>query len=195
MTYRIETRNHYLRFAIDVLFRQHHHVQDSCIIDLSSYHSLQAIMQCIMRNSDVNRFIFLGNDGMNSRSLQSLISVEGNAPLKCCHEQIILGSGVSYHMAIEQLIDHRSMDNYSYGDKIIVYSLLLRDSMSDAARFIGVSDRQFYSKVDRLKKKLNLRSRLQVQLFFRYEFHPEYVLAKIKGPLPTALLRHLRSVN
>lgn len=187
--YRIETHNHYLRVAVEILFPHNRLVQDTCIIDLSSCHSLQAILQCVRRNSDVDRFIFIGNDGMHSRVLQSLISVESHVPLLHYHEKLRYCPGVTYDCAMEVLLEHRSMSNYSHQDKTTVYSLLLRDSVQGAARFIGISSKQFYPRVDRLTKKLNLRSGLQAHQFFRQEFHPDYVRARIDDQIRASLRR------
>ncbi|MFU0880269.1 hypothetical protein ACM26M_03350 [Kluyvera cryocrescens] len=192
MTYRIETRNYYLRSAIEILFPQYNHEQDTCIIDLNSCNTLHEVLKYVRRNSDVERFIFIGNNGMQSRALQSLISVESNAPLLHCYEKFRHCPGVSYHTAIEVLLEHRSMGSYSHQDKTTVYSLLLRDSMQSAARLIGVSNKLFYQRVDRLSKKLNLRSGLQVHQFFRLEFRPDYVRAKIDEHVRVSVTRQLR---
>lgn len=189
VTYRIETHNHYLRVAVEKLFPHNRLVQDTCIIDLSSCHSMQAILQCVRRNSDVDRFIFIGNGGMHSRALQSLISVESHASRLHYYEKLRYCPGVSYGCAMEVLLEHRSMSNYSHQDKTTVYSLLLRDSMQDAARYIGISSKQFYSRVERLAKKLNLRSGVQTHQFFRQEFHPEDVRARIDDQLRASLRR------
>lgn len=189
VTYRIETRNHYLRVAVEVLFARIQLAQHTCIIDLSSYHSLQEILQCIRRNNDVDRFIFIGDHGMHSRILRSLISVDSHAPLLHYYETLRHCPGVSYNSATEVLQKHRSMSDYSHQDKTTVYSLLMRDSMQGAARLIGISCKLMYQRVDRLTKKLFLRSGLQAHQFFRQEFHPDYVRARIDDQLRASLRR------
>ncbi|HCR3980613.1 TPA: hypothetical protein OOF39_000013 [Kluyvera ascorbata] len=193
MTYRIETRNYYLRYALEVLSPHEQNRQDTCIIDLSSYKSLQAILHCVRHHNDVARFIFIGNDGALSRALQSLISVESSEPLIRFHEKICHCPGVSYDAAMDLLLEHQSMDGYSHRDKTTVYSLLQRESMQQAAQLIGISNRMLYQRVERLTKKLNLRNGLQAHHFFRYEYHPDFVRAKINEHVRITILRQLKN--
>lgn len=193
MTYRIETRNHYLRCALDFLFSCQRVGQDTCIIDISSFASLQAILQCVRQHRDATRFLFIGDSGVHSRALQQLVTLESKQPLLSYSEQLHQCPGVSYDMAIDVLLAHRSMEDYSHQDKAIVYSLLMRESMHSAARLIGISNKQLYQRIGRLTKKLNQVSGLQTHLFLRLEFHPEYVRARIDEQGRASLHRLLRA--
>lgn len=193
MTYRIETRNHYLRCALDFLFSCQRAGQDTCIIDISSFASLQAILQCVRQHRDATRFLFIGDAGVHSRVLQSLVSLESKQPLQSYSKKLHHCPGVSYDLARDVLLAHLSMEGYSYQDKTVVYSLLMRDSMHSAARLIGISNKQLYQRIGRLTKKLNQVSGLQTHLFLRLEFHPEYVRARIDEQRRAPLHQLLRA--
>lgn len=89
---------------------------DTCIIGLNSCSDLREVLKYVRRNSDIERFIFIGNNGIQSRALQSLISVESNQGLNC-YEKFRHCSGVSDHTAIDVLLGHRGMDSYSHQAK------------------------------------------------------------------------------
>lgn len=194
MTYHIETKNHYLRYALRALLPPTRFKQDTCVIDLSSYSSLLAILQCVRQHQDVVRFIFIGDSGGLSRALQPLIALESKLPLRSYCEKLCHCPGVSYDTAMDLLLAHRSLEGYSHLDKITVYSLLMRDSVHEAARFLGISNKKFYPRIDRLTRKLNQQNGLQTHQFLRREFHPEYVRASIDDPLCAALRQYLRTL-
>ncbi|STX00562.1 Uncharacterised protein [Kluyvera ascorbata] len=179
VNYYIETRNQFLRFALETLYQQNQFAQDTCIIDLTSCHSLLEVLRYVRRNNDVNRFIFIGNSSAVSRALVSLVSIESHAPIEKYHEVICDCPGISYGVAIRLLLARRNMDNFTHRDKTTVYGLLLNDSMNEAARVMGISVKLFYMRVNRLVKVLNMRSSLQVHQFFRYEYHPSFVRRKM----------------
>ncbi|MDI7383110.1 hypothetical protein [Cronobacter dublinensis] len=193
MTLRIETRNHYLRYALNALLPPARYEQETCIIDLSSYPSFLTILQCVCQHKDAARFIFIGDAGLHSRALQPLISLETKLPLQSYYEKLRHCPGVSYETAMKSLHAQRNMEAYSHQDKTTVYSLLLRDTMHEAARFIGISNKQFYRRLYELTKKLNQQSGLHTHLFFRREFHPDYVRTRIDDQLRVSLHRDLRT--
>lgn len=182
MNYYIETHNQFLRFTLEALCQKNQYAQNTCIIDLTSCHSLFEVLRYVRRNDDVNRFIFIGNSSAVSRALASLVSIESHAPIEKYHEVICNCPGISYEVAMRLLLVHRNMDNFTQRDKATVYGLLLNDSMNEAARVIGISAKLFYMRVNRLVKVLNMRSSLQVHQFFRYEYHPSFVRRKMNEP-------------
>ena len=179
MTYCIETRNHFLRFALEALHQRNRYKQGVCIVDLTSCHSLHDVLRRVQRNSDARRFIFIGNSSAVSRVLASLISIESTYSLQQYHEKIRHCPGASYEDVMRLLMAHRNMENFTQRDKTTVYGLLLNDSMNDAARIAGVSPKLFYMRLNRLVKLLNMRSSLQAHQFFRDEYHPSFVRQKI----------------
>ncbi|MEB4675488.1 hypothetical protein MXL54_12005 [Enterobacteriaceae bacterium G50] len=193
VTYRIETRNLYLRYALDTFSLPQSNQPDTCIIDLSSFTTLRAILQCIIKHRDTQRFLFIGNSGMYSRTLRPLISLDSQLPLQKFYEKLWHCPGVSYDMAINLLLTHCNIDNYSHQEKTTVYSLLMRDTMRQAARYIGISDKQFYKRIDQLTKKFNQRGGLQTHFLLRREFHPEYVRARISVQLRISLRQNFNS--
>ena len=132
---------------------------------------------------------------MHSRTLQPLVSLESKQPLLSYVEKLRHCPGVSYDLAMDLLLAHRSLETYSHQDKTTVYSLLLRDSIHEAARFIGIPNKKFYQRIGRLTRKLNLQNGLQTHLFLRREFHPEYIRARIDDQLRASLRQHLCSLD
>lgn len=195
MSYRIETRNYYMRCALDYLLSCQRAGPDTCIIDLSSFTSLRATLQCVRQHRDAVRFLFIGDGGMHSRTLQPLVSLESKQPLLSYVEKLRHCPGVSYDLANDLLLAHLSLEAYSHQDKTTVYSLLLRDSIHEAARFIGIPNKKFYQRIGRLTRKLNLQNGLQTHLFLRREFHPEYIRARIDDQLRASLRQHLCSLD
>ncbi|MFS9435756.1 hypothetical protein QNN86_15690 [Citrobacter sp. C348] len=195
MTYRIETRNCYLRLALERLEEISDHSVDTCIIDLASFPSLTELIRIVSRNETCARFIFIGNRGSFSCALASLVSVDSKASLRGYYEKLRHCPGVSYDMAMTLLINLKTMANLTHRDMTTVHSLLLNDSMKSAAGQIGTRPKLFYHRVDTLVKKMNMLNRLQTQHFFRREFRPDYVQERINEHVRLSVRRQLGLVN
>ncbi|MGI3450889.1 hypothetical protein ACRQQF_16400 [Citrobacter arsenatis] len=195
MTYRIETRNCYLRVALERLEGVSDRSIDTCIIDLASFRSLTELIRIVSRNETRTRFIFIGNCGSFSYALASLVSVDSKASLRGYYEKLRHCPGVSYGMAMTLLINLKTMANLTHKDMATVHSLLLNDSMKSAAGQIGTSPKLFYQRVDTLVKKMNMLNRLQTQLFLRLEFRPDYVQERINEHVRLSVRRQLGQVN
>lgn len=94
---------------------------------------------------------------MHSRTLQPLVSLESKQPLLSYVEKLRHCPGVSYDLAMDLLLAHLSLEAYSHQDKTTVYSLLLRDSIHEAARFIGIPNKKFYQRIGRLTRNSTFR--------------------------------------
>lgn len=191
VTYSIETSNNYMRFALESLYLQNRYSHRTCIIDVTSFYSIKDIIHCVRRNVYSTRFMFIGDAGVHSRALLPLITIESKWPLPRYYEAIRHCPGVDYETVMDILLAHRNMEHFSHREKTTVYGLLLKDSMIDAANEIGVRPKLFYQRVDRLAKMLNMRSRLQVLQFFKYEYHPSFVLAKINNQVRVSVRKQL----
>lgn len=192
VTYSIETSNNYLRFALESLYLHNRFVHRTCIIDITSFYSIKDIINCVRRNVDSTRFMFIGDTSAHSRALLPLITIESKWPLFKYYDAIRHYPGVDYDTIMNLLLAHRNMERFSLRDKTTVYGLLLKDSMIDAANEIGVRPKLFYQRVDRLAKMLNMRSRLQAHQFFRAEYHPGFVQAKINDLVRMSLREQLK---
>lgn len=193
VTYSIETSNNYLRLALDSFYVHNKFVHRTCIIDVTSFYSIKDIINCVRRNVGSSRFMFIGDANVHSRALLPLITIESKWPLLRYYDAIRHCPGVDYNTVMDLLLAHRSMERFSLRDKTTVYGLLLKDSMIDAANEIGVRPKLFYQRVDRLAKMLNMRSRLQAHQFFRFEYHPGFVQAKINDRVRMSVREQLRT--
>ena len=193
VTYSIETSNNYLRYALESFYVHNKFVHRTCIIDVTSFYSIKDIIDCVRRNVSSSRFMFIGDANVHSRALLPLITIESKWPLFRYYDAIRHCPGVDYNTVMDLLLAHRSMERFSLRDKTTVYGLLLKDSMIDAANEIGVRPKLFYQRVDRLAKMLNMRSRLQAHQFFRSEYHPGFVQAKINDRVRMSVREQLRT--
>ncbi|POT55528.1 hypothetical protein C3432_20970 [Citrobacter amalonaticus] len=175
MTYRIETRNNYLRVALENLLPRLRNEPEICIIDLASFHSLRAISTCINKYSMTYRYIFIADEGIYSRLLSPIVSLKNRMSVIKYYEAIRHCPGVTYEMVKRRLERHKSMAGYSHKDMTTVYSLLINNSIISAARHIGIRPKLFYRRVDKLVKKLNMVNRLQTHCYFRREFCPDAI--------------------
>lgn len=167
----------------------------TCIIDLPSFHSLRTLISCIDRHRNVSRFIFIGNDGVYSRLLLPLISLESDISIKSYCNIIRHCPGVTYDAAINFLLEYKSLENFTHIDKSTIRSLLLNDTMADSAKYIGTTPKIFYHRVDKLVKKLHMHNRLQAHWFFRHEFHPDYVQLKIDEHVRRSVRQQLGNMH
>lgn len=181
--YRIETRNYYLRIALENIILKTRNESDLCIIDLSSFYSLREIIQCVNENNIVERFILISDEGVNSRLLASQTSLRSKMAVGKYHEVIQHCPGVTREMLMHSLNQNKNMEAFSHKEVTTIYSLLLHDSMINAAGFIGIKPKVFYQRVDKLVKKLNMANRLQAQHFLRREFCKDTIRKKIASML------------
>jgi len=179
VNFSIETRNHFLRLALEALQPHGNHAADTCIIDLTSIHSLKDILHCVQRNGHANRFLFIGNTGKYSRVLLPLVTIECQSLLVGYYDALRYCPGVTYDRAMSYLLTLTSMGCFTQKEKKTIYALIRNETMSDAVRELGVNSRLFYQRVERLAKRLNMLTRLQAHQFFKREFHADYVQVKI----------------
>lgn len=179
MTYFIETKNHYLRLALEELLAHHRGYPYTCIIDVSSFCSIMEIISCVRRHHRVSRFVFIGGTDIYSRALSPLISIESRLSVLESLDLICQGQGATYHETMDFLRSYRCMANYSRRDKITIYGMLISNTLMGAALEIGICPKLFYHRVDSLVKKLNMLSRLQAHQFFYREYPAEFVRSQL----------------
>lgn len=102
-------------------------------------------------------------------------------PIVECREVIRHCHGVTYEMVMSFLERHKNMVDFSHKDSTTIYSLLVNDSLTSAARHIGIRPKNLYQRLDELVTKMNMANRLQTQLYFRREFSPDMLRKKING--------------
>ncbi|MGU3412591.1 hypothetical protein ACLBW2_06795 [Enterobacteriaceae bacterium C23F] len=183
MTYRIETRNHYLRFALVEIMPRVKKEPAVCIVDLASFHSFTSLVSYFKKHAHSTEYILIGNHGVYSRLLAPLISLRSEMPIEYYVKVIKHYPRVTYEMVMRFLNYYSKMEGFSHKEVSTVYSLLLNDSLTSAARHIGANPKQFYRRVDQLVKKMNMKSHLQVHHMLRREFCPDYVRGKIEGQI------------
>lgn len=179
VAFSIETRNHFLRLALEALQPCDNHAPGTCIIDLATRHSLKDILHCVQRNGHANRFLFIGNAGKYSRVLLPLVTIGSQSSLVGYYDALRYCPGVTYDRAMSYLLTLTSMGCFTQKEKKTIYALIRNETMSDAVRELGVNHRLFYQRVERLAKRLNMLTRLQAHQFFKREFHSDYVQVKI----------------
>ena len=179
MEYKVETRDHYLRFALNAILPETVSKKKVYIIDLASFHTLGEIRTCVKHDGENGRYVFIGDEGIYSRLLHPLVSLSRKMTLNEYRKIIRHYPGLSYETVSRSLDRHLLMDGFTHWENSTVYSLLIHDSFISAAKHIGITPKSFYQRVDNLSKKLNMSNRLQTQLYFRREFLPDSVRHRI----------------
>lgn len=173
--YQIETRNHYLRIALEAILPRFCNEPHICFVDLASFHSLREIGECIDKYNVSYKYILIAGGGIYSRLLSPLVSLESKTSIIKYHEIIRHCPEVTYDIVNFYIQRHKNLTEFTWKELTTVYSLLMYDSLENAAAHIGIRPKTFYHRVDKLVKKLNIGSRLQTQHYFRKEFYPNTI--------------------
>ena len=186
MEYQIETRDHYLRVALEDILPVTVSKKKVYIIDLASFHTLGEIKSYVKDDGENSRYFFIGDKGIYSRLLTPLVSLSRKMSMNEYRKVIRHYPGLSAETVIRSLDYHLRMDGFTHRENSTVYSLLIHDSFTRAAKTMGITPKRFYQRVDILGKKLNLLNRLQTQLYFRREFLPDSVQQRINNQVRQA---------
>lgn len=167
--YTIETKNNFLRLAIEKS-NNLDRCSEICIIDLTSMSSLTEIIAIIEKNGMSSLFIFIGGTCLYSRLMQSFIEIELTMPMEKTLEKLDVSHGMTYALAMKRLIEYKAMIGMTHKEKVTVYSLLLNDSIIRAARYSVICPKTFYHRLNVLAKKMNMPS-LLAHFFFVESIH------------------------
>lgn len=167
----IETTNTYLNYAITELLDKRKYPCEFCIIDLTSYSSLKEVADCVDCHHDSSRFIFLGGKGNSSRALSPLVTIEVSAAIAEYIKIFDAQSGVTYEVAHKYIADLLMLNSMSSKEKMTLYSLLLNNSIVNAAIQSNISVKSFYRRVDKLGQKLNMENRIHTHQFIRDTYY------------------------
>ncbi|EPS0499544.1 hypothetical protein ACVADT_001630 [Escherichia coli] len=179
MKHQVETQDYYLRVALEHILLMPANEKNICIIDLASFHTLSEINACIKPHKDNYRYFLIGDEGIYSRILKSLVSLDRKMSLMEYRKIIQHYPSINFDTLSRSLEQHLNMEGFTHKENSTVYSLLIHDSFISAAKHIGINPKSFYQRVDFLGKKLNLSNSLQTQLYFRREFLPDSVQHRI----------------
>lgn len=196
MNIQIESKNIYLHIAFEnirdllhlyhktsldegiknkIVFIDNHSGENHiCIIDVSSFDSLREIFRCVNKKNQATKFIFIGDDGIYSKVLSTLIYVDGASCIRDILECLFM-HGVDYDSVIFSIRRFLDLSYLPHHDLITIYGLVVCERLTDSVEFSGNQSKLFYQRINKLTKILNLRCGYHTHFFYRREFSVEYV--------------------